>query len=298
MTTKVPLNKISPDPKQPRKKFDETALEELAGSIKENGLIQPIVIRRVITKGATSYLITAGERRWRAHKILFARGLKSFGTIECHVRKAAASADTFARQIAENLSRADLEPMEEARAFAELRDAYGLSVDQIATKLGLATFRVEWRLSLLNLSPPVARMVESGQIDRQLALECARLETHHDQTKLVRLVNSGSLVGWKAVRNAVDAMNNPAAAADLFGPSAPKPADEDVAVLSTMERRIESVKSMVAAGWRNGECIVANRVDPDRAAKMADEINAIGAALRTMERELRNVNAQAKIALS
>ncbi len=297
MTTRIAISRISADPTQPRKKFAEDALEELAGSIEENGLIQPITVRAA-GNGKRGYIIIAGERRWRAHQLLAVKGHTDFSTIECHIRKEAAGAGVLVKQIAENLNREDIEPMEEARAFARLRDEFGLDASQIAKKLGLAPFRVDWRLSLLNLSPPIARMVESGQIDRQLALESARLPTHRDQTRLVQMVNRGELVGWKTIRSAVDTMLDGSAAADLFGADAPKPDADDVRVVQSMERRVEQVANMVSHGWRAGECIVANKVDPDRAALIADKLQAIGGAIRIMERELRNVGAQAKIALA
>jgi ParB/RepB/Spo0J family partition protein len=294
MAIKIPLDKIFPDASQPRKKFDETALEELAGSIEQNGLIQPITVRRA----GRGYVVIAGERRWRAHRLLRGRGLARFASIECHVRKGVAGADTRIKQIAENLNRENLEPMEEARAFASLVEEFGLTAAEIAAKLGLAPFRVEWRLSLLNLSPPIARMVETGQIDRQLALEAARLPHHADQTRLVQMVNRGDLVGWKAQRNAVDAILGNVSTLDLFGEEAPKPNAEDVATLTRMEDKIERVAAMVAQGWRAGECVVANKVDPDRSLLMADKISGIRSALAHMERELRNLGAQAKIVLA
>lgn len=295
MSQRIPLTKIAADRSQPRKKFDETALLELAGSIEQNGLIQPITVRPATTKGL--FLVVAGERRWRAHKLLAARGLRAFASIDCNVQKAKSGVATRLRQIAENLNRADLEPMEEARAFLSLKEEFGLSDEDIAAKLGLAPFRVTWRLSLLNLSPPIARMAETGQIDRQLALEAARLPTHRQQTDLVQMVNRGQLAGWKPIRNAVDAMLGVTTREDLFGEAAPRPKAADVEVLRQMESRIERVAEMVGAGWHEGECVVANKVDPDRALRMAEKINAMGSALRIMERDLRNVAAQAKIML-
>lgn len=296
MTTIIALSRIAADPGQPRKTFSDDALCELADSILSVGLIQPITVRPA-GNGKRGYIIIAGERRWRAYGILLKRGHRRFGSIECHIRKDR-GAEVRLKQIAENMIRVDMEPMDEARAFAELRDEYGLTDAEIAKRLGLADFRVTWRLSLLNLSPPIARMVEAGQIDRQLALETARLPTHAEQTRLVQMVNKGEVVGWGAIRNAVSAMIEGTTAEDLFGDDAPKATPEDVRVLGRMEHRIHSVKVMVAHGWRAGDCVVANKVDPDRASKIADEIDAIGSSLRIMARELRNVGAQAKIALA
>jgi ParB family chromosome partitioning protein len=296
MTTRIALSRIAPDPKQPRKKFDETHLDELANSIKENGLIQPITVRSA-GRGKRGFIIVAGERRFRAHKILAARGLKKFVSIECHVQKNGSGADTRIKQIAENLNRADLEPMEEARAFSSLKEEFGLDDDQIAKRLGLAPFRVTWRLSLLNLSPPIARMVEGGQIDRQLALEAARLPDHRQQTMLVQMVNRGQVSGWGAVRQAVDTMLDGTTARDLFGSDAPRASAEDVRTVESMEERIERAARALSQGWRDGECIIACKVSPDRATHLADRIAGMKSALAHMERELRNAAGQATIVL-
>jgi ParB family chromosome partitioning protein len=297
MTTRIALSRITADPNQPRKKFDETALNELAASIHQNGLIQSITVRPA-GKGKRGFIIVAGERRWRSHKILVARGLKAFASIECHVqKKGAAAADTRVKQIAENLTRENLEPMEEARAFASLKEEFGFDDDQIAKRLGLAPFRVTWRLSLLNLSPPIAKMVESGQIDRQLALEAARLPDHRQQTQLVQMVNRGQVAGWGAIRNAVGTMLDGTTAEDLFGTDAPRASAADVATVESMEQRIERVAGVLARGWRDGECIIACKVSPDRATHLADRIAGMKSALAHMERELRNAAGQATIVL-
>jgi ParB family chromosome partitioning protein len=215
-TKRIPLAKVEPDPGQPRKKFDATKLAELAASIEQNGLEQAITVR---PRGRGLYWIVLGERRYRAHKLLTDRGLKWFGTIDCIVKNYSEGAELRIAQLVENMQHDDMEPMDEARALAELRDQYALTPEQIAEKLGLAPFRVRWRLQLLTLAAPIAKMVEDGHLDRQQALELARVEDHAKQTKLVQLINRGSLVGWKAVRNAADALNGNTTTADLFGPT-------------------------------------------------------------------------------
>lgn len=297
MTRRLPINKIDPDPNQPRTEFDETELELLAGTIAAaGGLIQAITVR---PHKRGRFYIEAGERRWRAHAILFRRGLAKFAMIDCEVlAKGMPGAQVRARQIIENMARADLQPLEEARAFARFAADFDLDAEEVARRLGLTPFRVRWRLSLLNLAPAIARMVESGHLDRQQALELARLDRHDDQVRLVQMINRRELVGWKAVRNAADAILQGTTSADLFGPSAVVVSAGDVDTLRKMERKINAIAEMVAAGWRDGECIVANKVSPDRAGVMADKLAAIKTAISHMERELRNVGAQAKIAVA
>lgn len=283
---KILISKIDANPAQPRKDFNETALRELADSIAANGLLQAITVRA--TKGGR-YQIVAGERRWRAVKLL---GRKTIAA--SIVRKSDIARDIAA--IVENLQRADVTPIEEANAFKRLVDK-GLTVEEIAKRLGLAEFRVRWRLQLLNLAPAPLKLFEAGQLDRQQALELARLPEPAEQIRVVQMINRGQLLGWKSVRCAVDALIDGTTQADIFGEVAPHAAEKDLETLSSMERRILSVATMVGAGWYEGECKIAAKVNPDRAALMADKLAAIQQATRTMERELRNLAAQALIAL-
>ena len=291
MNRPIALNKIDPNPDQPRKTFGAAELADLASSIRQEGLIQPIIVRPV--KGER-FEIIAGERRYRAHKLLCEQGHKRFTRIACIVRKTSELQRDIAA-IIENLQRVDIEPMQEATAFQRLVVG-GLDEERIAKRLGIAIFRVRWRLQLLNLTPAITKLFEAGQIDQQAANELSRLP-HDEQERVLRLVNRGQLVGWKSIRNAVDAILGGTTQADIFGDIAPKPSEQDVRTLSTMEARIETVAKMVGDGWRNGECIIAAKVNLDRANLMAGKLTEIQKALRVMERELRNTAAQGQIVL-
>jgi ParB family chromosome partitioning protein len=256
------------------------------------GLLQAITVRPH-RKGR--FEIVAGECRWRAHKLLAERGFKTFSTIKATVVRM----NNLARDIAaiiENLQREDIAPIEEARAFKQLVDR-GLEPEQIAKQVGCAVFRVRWRLALLNLAPPILALFEADQLDRQQAMEISRLPDHADQNRILRLINRGQLQGWKPVRNAVEAIIEGATQADIFGDAAPKPSREDARTLTAMEQRIEVMTKLLGAGWRNGECIVAARINLDRAGLMADRLNAIAKTCGIMERELRHVAAQGRIVL-
>ena len=122
-----------------------------------------------------------------------------------------------------------------------------------------------------------------------------RAKARSASTRLCQLVRKSA--GWKAVRSAVDTINTGLTQADIFGDIAPRPPAQEMATLADMERRIEQVSAMVARGWRNGECIVAARVNLDRTGLMADKIDNIQKALRVMARELRNTAAQGSVAL-
>jgi ParB family chromosome partitioning protein len=292
VTRNIALAKIDPNPDQPRKTFDAAHIEGLAASIRAQGLLQAITVR---PHRRGRFEIVAGECRWRAHKLLADRGIKGFSTIKATVVRL----DDLARDIAaivENLQRQDISPIEEARGFARLAKR-GLEPEQIAKQVGCAVFRVRWRLQLLNLAPPILRLFEADQIDRQQAMEISRLTDHRAQHRILRLISRGQLQGWKAVRNAVDAIIEGATQADIFGDAAPKPSREEARRLTAMEARIEEASKLLGAGWRNGECVVAARVSLDRAGTMADRLNAIAKTCGHMERELRQIAAQGRIVL-
>lgn len=286
MLSRLDLDSIIPNQDQPRKSFDDKALNELADSIAKNGLLQPITVRPM---GKDRYEIVAGERRYRAHCILRSRGIEQFKTILCHIKRM----DDHRRDIAaiiENLQRADVTPLEEANAFARLV-ATGMTAEDIADQVGAPLFRVRWRLQLLNLADDIRHLFASGNLGRQEAMEIARLPEHGDQHRILTLIRRGKLVGWKAVRNAVDALLGKGAQGGMFGPM-PEASDDDLSTICGMERRIDSVAAMIGRGWKDGECTVASKVAPDRAGRMADKISAMMSALRIMERELRNSAAQ------
>jgi len=290
-TQRLPIGSIDPNPDQPRKHFDETALRELAASILAQGLLQPITVR---PKGKR-FEIVAGERRWRAHGLLVKQGHAGFRTATCNVLAMNDNARDLAA-IIENLQREDIKPIEEAHAFKRLIDQ-GMTAEDIAQATGAALFRVRWRLQLLNLAPGILALFEASQLDRQQAMEIARLPDHRDQARILRLINAGKLVGWKPTRNAVDALLTEATQADIFGEAAPKPSKQDAKIVAGMERRIADVLEMVGRGWKDGECIIAARIDLNRAGKMADQLAELQKALRIMERELRHVTAQGQIVL-
>ena len=152
--TELDINKIYPNPNQPRKHFDEEALQELASSIKTHGVIQPLVVNR---EADGKYMIIAGERRWRAAK---RAGLL---TVPAIVR------DYTPLQIKEislidNLQREDLNPIETARAIKQLMTEYNYTQEQVADRIGKSRPAVANSLRLLTLSPSVIDLVEKNQL--------------------------------------------------------------------------------------------------------------------------------------
>ena len=152
--SKLSISLVDPKADQPRKNFDKAALEELAKSIEENGLLQPILVREY---GNGRYQIIAGERRFRASKIA---GLSEIPAIilDKDDRKVAEIS------LIENIQREDLNPIEEAMAFKSLAEEYGLTQEELSERVGKSRSAIANSVRLLDLPAPVLEMVASGEI--------------------------------------------------------------------------------------------------------------------------------------
>ncbi len=150
----IKIGLIETNPNQPRTRFDQTALEELATSIKNYGVIQPILVTELSDGG---FELIAGERRLRASK------LAGLTTIPCIVKKFSDS-DRAEIALIENLQREDLNPVEEAKAYRALMDKFGLTQEELAGKLGKSRPAIANSLRLLTLNPVVLELVEAGRL--------------------------------------------------------------------------------------------------------------------------------------
>jgi ParB family chromosome partitioning protein len=289
---RIPLDRIEPNPEQPRKHFDDAALRELANSIRARGLKQPITVRPM---GDGTYQIVMGERRWRAHCLLRDEGKLEDATILAHVRRMS-DEEMAIDAIVENLARADLSVLEEANAFQRLLDA-GYSVARIAREVGIQKWRVTYRLQLVALDPTIQEMLSKGQITSPVAHEIGKLPNHTDQRRLVSLVAQGSLRNETQVRVAVEAIKRGEGQPALLGDLPPAPTAEELATVSAMEARIDRVLAAVATGWKDGECLVARQVAPDRAAVVAEKLAALRLAIKKMEDQLRAAAVTGTLAL-
>ncbi|MGH8914335.1 MAG: ParB/RepB/Spo0J family partition protein [Acidimicrobiia bacterium] len=149
----VSVDRIKTNPDQPRTRFDDESLEELAASMKEVGVLQPIVV----TEDESGYVLIAGERRWRAAK------RAGLGEIPAVVREATGRS-TLVEALVENVQRQDLTPLEEARAYQALLENYGMTQDQVAGRVGKSRPAISNTLRLLQLPPAVQEMVDSGDL--------------------------------------------------------------------------------------------------------------------------------------
>ncbi len=162
----IPIMQIEPNGTQPRKSFSDESLSELAESIKQNGIITPIMVRRL---SSGQYQIIAGERRWRAARIA---GLSEMPAVvvEADDRRSMVLA------LVENLQREDLNPLEEAEGYRSLTEDYGLKQEEAAEKVGKSRPAVANALRLLNLPQPVREQVARGEISAGHARAILTLE--------------------------------------------------------------------------------------------------------------------------
>ncbi len=199
------INDVSPNQGQPRKTFDEAALNELADSIKENGVIQPIIVQR---KGK-SYTIVAGERRWRAARIA---GLKLIPAI---VRDLT-DKQVMEQALIENLQREDLNPLEEAEAMQSLIKTHHMTQEQLSKKLGKPRATIANAIRILNLDESLHEFLVRGDLSAGHAKVLLSLKDKEDQRKAADVIIARDMSVRQAeeyVRKYTDAQNNPKPAA-------------------------------------------------------------------------------------
>ncbi|MFW5897094.1 MAG: ParB/RepB/Spo0J family partition protein [Bacillota bacterium] len=147
------IGRITPNPYQPRRDFDQERLRELAESIATHGVVQPIIVRQA----GDQYELVAGERRWRAAKLA---GLKEIPALLQEL----SDRDVMEIALIENLQREDLNPVEEARAYQVLQDEFGLTQKELAERVGVSRPQVANMLRLLHLPDGVRQMIADGQL--------------------------------------------------------------------------------------------------------------------------------------
>ncbi len=215
----IPVDRLQPNPNQPRHHFDEVAIDELAASILRHGVLQPLLVSE---DGSDRYLIITGERRWRAAR---RAGLRAVPAV---IRERLETADQLELALVENLQRRDLTPLEEARAFDSMRSSLGLTQAEIAERVAMDRSTVANALRLLKLEPEIQTLVEEGQ-----------LTAGHART-LLAFADEASRLGWarRAVETGLSVRDLERAAAEARetvpakdspgGTSAPKPRDPNL----------------------------------------------------------------------
>ena len=221
----LPIELISPNPKQPRRRFDQEALTALAGSLGERGVLQPVLVR---PKAGGTYELIAGERRWRAARIA---GLQAIPAL---VRQRE-DAETLELALIENMAREDLNPVEEARACAALVEELALTRDQVGRRVGRGRVAVSNLLRLLDLPDDVIELLAEGTLSEGHGRALLLAEDHGARRSLAR---AAADEGW-SVRTTeararqsnagIEAMRGGAARRGRVDPRAAHPDQEDAA---------------------------------------------------------------------
>lgn len=177
----LPISQVETCSSQPRKRFDDESLQELADSISQHGIIQPLTVRKL---SSGYYQIIAGERRWRAARLA---GLQEVPVIviEADDRKAAELA------MIENLQREDLNPMEEAAGFQSLIESYHMTQEEAAQRVGKSRSAVTNALRLLGLTPSVRKLVEEGKLSAGHARALVPLSPSLQESAANAIVSGG-----------------------------------------------------------------------------------------------------------
>jgi len=241
------VDRIHPNPFQPRKVFDPATLEELAASIRTHGVLQPLAVR---THGG-GYELIAGERRWRAARIA------GLARVPAVVRREVSDHQMLEWALVENLQRRDLDAIERAQGFKALQDGLGLTQEQIATAVGLQRSTVTNHLRLLELAPAVQDAVAKELLSMGHARALLGIKDPGEQ---VRLMEQAAREGWsvREVERRVQARLG-AQRKDVLQPAAPPPPPQPPWAVDLERRMRENLGTKVSlqtAGDTKGRIVI------------------------------------------
>ncbi|MEL7252678.1 MAG: ParB/RepB/Spo0J family partition protein [Pseudomonadota bacterium] len=244
----IPIEKIFPNPDQPRRSFDKDALDDLAASIAEKGVIQPLILRENPKKAGT-YEIVAGERRWRASQ------QAKLHEIPAIVRE---FDDTEVLEVAiiENIQRADLNPLEEAQAFSQLMEKFGHTQEVLSKSLGKSRSHIANSVRLLTLPSEVQAFVKDGQLS---AGHARALITSDDPVGLAKLAIKKGLSVRDVEKMAKSFSAETGSKPQKAKPSAPTEKDADTKALEQDLSANLGMKVSVdhAQGQENGKLVIS-----------------------------------------
>ena len=270
-------NKLYPNPNQPRKHFDDEALQELANSIKIHGVIQPIIVNK---QDGDKYLIIAGERRWRASRIA---GLSSVPVVV----KTYTEKQVKEVSLIENLQREDLNPIEAARAIKQLMEEYNFTQEAVADRIGKSRSNITNTLRLLSLYPDVIKMVEDGKLSSGHARALVVVEDTTQQIRFAKAACDGKM-SVRDLEKAVKNYLNPAKK------TADKPAEQSLELrelIAEMQRVFATKVS--AIGNDNKGRIYIDYYSRDDLDRLSDMIELLKKKEITLG-DLKNYNKRAK----
>jgi ParB family transcriptional regulator, chromosome partitioning protein len=272
----IPVRAITPNPRQPRRTFDEDSLEELAESIRQVGLLQPVVVRAA---GPGQYELIMGERRWRASQ---RAGLTEIPSIV----KQTQDNDLLRDALIENLHRQQLDPLEEAAAYQQLLDDFGATHEQLAQKIGRSRPHISNTLRLLNLPPAVQKRVAAGVLSAGHARALLSLSDPLAQERLATRIVAEGL----SVRNVEEivALGADDAPRKRSAPAGRQPVAPGLLRLADRLSDLYETRVKVEQGRHKGKIIIEyatledleriiNAMTPDSAAGSQEVLPGLGA---------------------
>ncbi len=278
----LPMEEVYPNPDQPRKLFTEADLDELAASIQQRGLLQPIkVVPRPQPNGKGKYMIVLGERRWRAHQKLGATTILATVSVMSDDEIADAA-------IIENLQRKDITPLEEARAYQARLDT-GLTVEELAQRLGLKqSWRIAERTSLLKLTSENQEAFARGALTPSQAYEMSQLGPAM-QRVLFNAIGEGKCKSYAELRRVVQTLSQKEKQTELptEAQGVEPPTDADRERVREVEVLIGKVCELVQRGFSGNDVVILRKVNPANADVLADQLDVIETSLRKIRLELR-----------
>jgi ParB family transcriptional regulator, chromosome partitioning protein len=221
----IPVEQISPNPYQPRKTFNEASIEELARSVREHGIVQPLVV----TRSGDRYKLIAGERRFRAAQ---RAGLR---TVPVVVKEMMQEGDALQIALIENIQREDLNPMEEATAYHQLHQEFGLTQEEISRRVGKERSTVANFLRLLKLPDGVKKLLASGQLSMGHARALLAVDSMKKQEQLAERV----------VKKSLSVRQTEMLAADKAPKTGKKEKEKDVFTRDAEERLTRALRTKV-----------------------------------------------------
>jgi ParB family chromosome partitioning protein len=247
----VPVNSIRPNPQQPREHFDEESLAALADSIREVGLLQPVLVRQQ----GDDYELIAGERRWRAARRV------GMHTIPAIIRSAD-NATMLQQAIVENVQREELNPLEEAAAYQQLIEDFALTHDEVAARVGKSRTTITNTLRLLQLPPAIQRSLKEGALRMGHARALLGTPDRAFQEQLARRIVAEDL----SVREVEEAIRNRGDSGSRSAASGPKLRPPGLLELEDLLGDYLDTRVKIAVGPRHGKVQIefANLEDLER----------------------------------
>jgi ParB family chromosome partitioning protein len=234
----IAIADVAPNPHQPRRHFDEAALDELAASIAQIGVLQPILVRPV----SNGYELIAGERRWRA-------ATKAGLTLIPAVIRTTDDMSSMEQALVENLHREDLTALEEAAAYSQLIDDFGLTHEKVAERVGKSRSAITNTLRLLGLPAPVQHLLADGRLS---ARHARTLLTVSDRAEMQRLAELAAEEGWtvRALELAIS------------GPTEPEPTSDEEPIHEPIDGAgISPITRLRPAGVLEAESLLSQRLN-------------------------------------